>query len=477
MGECLQRSFKIRIYDVSIVFLTILANSYLGTMSCTFLCTPYGVQIFEGVEMAQDMIKVEYTGLDCKGVYSADEIKTEIVGKNRKGENIFAITKNTAPTKRQNYKFVLRQTISLMGFGKWTAKETIIKTGITFHQALKSVIADKEAMRQRAIDKKKGISADEQDKQTLELLTVDELWEQFSTYKESLPKDGSRGKRWSGAYSRTNASDYKTLIKPYIGKKRALRLKISDVELCMDKATKRGLKPRSYHSIRGLIKQMYKWWIKREDLTRSNPADIELAKLNNERNIKLSWEQVRKLFEAIDNYKHEKYRQIWIWARTGRRMGEVVNLERKDIDGNYYTVIASKNKAGVDMIYRVPDGVIIPEKGQWVHTAPTNRDKPVQEQISYIHWQNVVQNADIGLTGKDIHQHDLRHIITTFLEDEGVPKELRKQVIGHKENDMIGRYSTDTHARADLKAEAVQFFLNKVFNRIDRDLKWEQRNS
>jgi integrase len=158
-------------------------------------------------------------------------------------------------------------------------------------------------------------------------------------------------------------------------------------------------------------------------------------------------------------------------------MGEVVNLERKDIDGNYYTVIASKNKAGVDMIYRVPDGVIIPEKGQWVHTAPTNRDKPVQEQISYNHWQNVVQNADIGLTGKDIHQHDLRHIITTFLEDEGVPKELRKQVIGHKENDMIGRYSTDTHARADLKAEAVQFFLNKVFNRIDRDLKWEQRNS
>ncbi len=430
------------------------------------------------------MIKVEYKGLDCKGVYSLDELKTEKIGKNKNDEDIFGVTDKTAPNKAGTYKFLLRQSVTIQGIGKKTVKKTFTKKGVTFYSALKAVIKDKDDMSQIAKDKLLGITDDEQEKHALEILTLNELWEQFYEYKINLPADGSRGKRWTGAYTQTNASAYKNLIQPYIGKKIAMRLKVSDVELCMDKATKRGLKPRSYHSIRGLIKQMYKWWIKREDLERSNPADIELTKLDNERNIDLSLVQIRKLFDAIDNYKHEKYSQIWKWARTGRRMGEVVNLERKDIKDGYFTVIAEKNKARMNMIYRVPDGVTIPVKGQWVHTAPTNRTKPIEEQIVYNHWQTVVQNAEIMvedeegegkiLTGKDLHQHDLRHLITTVLESSGVPEELRKKVIGHKNHAMVNRYSVDTKEGADEKHRTVTFFLKKVFNRIDKDLKWNE---
>lgn len=93
--------------------------------------------------MAQNLIKINYEGEKCAGLYLVDE--------NFGGKEI---TKADAPQGRGTYKIVLRQTISILGKDKITAKETFVRQGITFLKAIQSVIAEREAMKQRIVDKR-----------------------------------------------------------------------------------------------------------------------------------------------------------------------------------------------------------------------------------------------------------------------------------------------------------------------------------
>ena len=420
--------------------------------------------------MAQTLIKVDYTGLKCTGIYYVnDEVHDKV------------ITRDNAPAGRL-HKFVIRQTVTVEGLGKRTAKETHTKTGVTFYKALEAVIGEREAMRQRVRNDMMGISDDEAERQRLEALTVNELFTAFRAYKEALPDDNSREKHWNGAYARQMQSIYKTLIQPYIGTMRAYSIKQKHIEECFDGATRKGLKPRATHAIRGLSKQMFEWWITREELDKRNPASgIKLSKLKNERSAKvsLSWTEIRQLYTAMESYPDERYRQLWLWLGTGRRLREALKLERAHIHSDgYYSIIAGNNKARTTMIYRVPEGVTVPLKGRWVHTSTHNRDKHLQVNNADHHWHNVVQNANIvrdgvALTSTDIHKHDLRIIIATALAEAGVPYEVRAMVLGHTLQTVTDRYSADTRQGADLKHKAVTFFLDKVHGKIDEGLMWE----
>ena len=417
--------------------------------------------------MAQILVKIDYTGLDCRGIYYvSDNFGGAVIGN------------NNAP-KGTLHKFVIRQTVTISGIGKKTAKSTYTKSGITFYKALQWVIGEREAMRDAVRAKLLGVSDNEAEQLAIEALTVTELFEAFKEYKENLPKDNSREKHWNGAYTQQIKSIYKTLIKDYIGEMRAINVKKKHIDDCMNGATSKGLKPRASHAIRGLTKQMFEWWISREELDKRNPAsDIKLSKLKNARadNVSLSWDKLEKLYTAMYNYHDERYRQLWIWLSTGRRLSEVLKLERSHVDcEGYFTVIAENNKARTKMIYRVPMGITIPLKGQWVHTSTHKKERHLQVNNADHHWHNVVQNADIGKTSADVHKHDLRIFIATALSNSGVPIEIQSMVLGHTMQSITARYSTDTKEGADLKAEAVEFFLDKVFNRIPRDTKWDKR--
>ncbi len=426
--------------------------------------------------MAQTLVKIDYTGLDCRGIY--------YVSNDFEGVDI---DNNNAP-KGTLHKFVIRQTVTVEGIGKKTAKSTYTKSGITFYKALQAVIAEREPMRDAVRAKLLGVSDGEAEQIALERLTVTELFEDFKNYKVTLPKNNTLEKHWSGAYAQQISSVYKTLLKDDIGEMRAINVKKKHIEDCMTTATLKGRKPRSYHALRGLTKQMFEWWISREEMDKRNPAsDIKLSKLQNARadKVALSWNELQKLYTAMYSYPDERYRQLWIWLSTGRRLSEVLKLERSHVDSEgYYTIIADNNKARKKMIYKVPMGVTIPLKGKWVHTSTHKKDKHLQVNNADHHWHNVVQNAEIKdaeikdklLTSTDIHKHDLRIFIATALKGDGVPLELRSMVLGHTGTTITDRYSTDTKEGADLKHKAVGFFLAKVFNKIDRKMLFSEYN-
>ncbi len=412
------------------------------------------MQQYQGDIMSQTLIKVDYKGLNCKGIYYVTAAK------------IPTITKENLP-KQHTHKFVIRQTVTIEGIGKKTAKETSIIEGITFYKALQQTIDSRNEMRQRTRNKLLGRTTDHAEDNKLKTITVNQLWDEYSLYKTN-----SATAPWSTAYAYTMQSDYKRLVKPYIGKMRAIQVKREHIELCLDKARHRGLKPRSDYAVVTVVKPLYDWWLTRKELSKPNPAQrLELRPLNNAVSVNLSWEQIERLYTILYTYPDERYRQLFIWLSTGRRNGEALSLETRHttIDG-YYTITAENNKARTDMIYRLPMGITLPLLKGWVHTAPRNRHNPLQAVTVNQIWQNIRRRSNLPL----IRRHDLRHILTTVLANSAVPLEIRSMVLGHTLNGVTNRYRTDTREGADLKHRAVTFFLDKVFNRINREMLWNE---
>jgi integrase len=70
---------------------------------------------------------------------------------------------------------------------------------------------------------------------------------------------------------------------------------------------------------------------------------------------------------------------------------------------------------------------------------------------------------------KDLHIHDLRHIIATILRDSGVTEEVSALVLGHTRTSITARYASQN---AQLANDVFQFFLNKINGIIDPTIKW-----
>lgn len=419
--------------------------------------------------MAQNLIKINYEGENCAGLYLVDN--------NFGGKEL---TKELAPKGRASFKLVLRQTVQIVGKGKVTSKETFVKHGMTFLKAIQSVIAEREVMKQRIVDKVTGVTSKREDEAKVEFITVDELWKQYYYFRTTSATQGKRQKKWvvkysvngneSGGTAYIMNSAYNGLVKPYLGKKPVLQIKKKDVvDLINMLVNKKKYSKRYVKGVVDILKPMLEWFYDREEIDKRNPAGNVSIQFDNKRNVEVAFKDIQKLYKTIFTYKNEKYRSVFMWLATGRRIGEVLSLHTDDIQGEYFTVTANKNKAGVNMIYKMSEIMkeYVPRTG-YVHTAVRDSTNQLSKESVDRHWKNI--KRDSGLY--ELHIHDLRHIIATELKNSGVPLELRSWVLGHKISGMTGRYETDTKEQADEKAKAIGFFLDKVFERIDKNVMW-----
>lgn len=74
----------------------------------------------------------------------------------------------------------------------------------------------------------------------------------------------------------------------------------------------------------------------------------------------------------------------------------------------------------------------------------TYKGNPIQ-RLNNTAWQNAVEKAglrDVRGPGKHFRVHDMRHTFSTRLREAGVPLEDRKDLLGHKNQDITTHYST-----------------------------------
>ncbi len=418
--------------------------------------------------MAQNLIKINYEGEKCAGLYLVDE--------NFGGKEI---TKADAPQGRGTYKLVLRQTVLIAGHGKITAKETFTRQGTTFLKAIQAVIAEREAMKQRVIDKATGVTATREkgvkEQVIKDKLTLNDLWDAYYIYKTTTTRQARKQKKWDttqGATGYIMKVSYNSLVKDYLGSMLVKDIKKKHMQEHVDYLIDGlGKAQRTAKTVTIMLKPMFDWYFDNEEIDRRNPAQIEWGALNNERNVVVEYEDMQKLYKMMFAYKDKKYRNVFIWLASGRRIGEVMSLHTDNIKGDYFTVTADNNKAGVDMIYKMSNAMksTVPKSG-YVHTSVRDDSKQLTKESVSRHWYNI--KRDSGLF--DFHIHDLRHLINTVLEDSEVPLEIRSKVLGHKGTTITDRYRVDTKAQADTKAGAVDFFINKMIGNTAKDMKWNE---
>ena len=170
-----------------------------------------------------------------------------------------------------------------------------------------------------------------------------------------------------------------------------------------------------------------------------------LPKVDNTRNIELSDEEIKKLFNSIFNYEDIKIRTIFIWLLHGRRKGEVLNIRWEDIDfeKNTYKISSVINKINKTFIYDLTDTLIesLKEYGigyqGLVFESNVKKGQIIGKTGMDYHWKNI--RIDTGL--RKLNMHDLRHIVGGFSINKGYSLEITGKVLGHTTANITQRYS------------------------------------
>lgn len=212
-----------------------------------------------------------------------------------------------------------------------------------------------------------------------------------------------------------------------------------DIHKVVSSIKKAGLSERTSRTVYQFVNPIFKYFNMKAakfGINIPSPAlQRDLPPLNNERGLELSLQEIKELFNELKNYLVSPVREIFMFLMHGRRFGEIVTLEWKDInfDESTYIVRALNNKARIDMIYHLSDrlkevleAIGVKDNG-YIFTKINNKNEPYSKATIRNHWKN-----------KPIVIHQLRNCIATYLKNGmGIGDDVAGAILGHKQNKTI----------------------------------------
>ena len=159
--------------------------------------------------------------------------------------------------------------------------------------------------------------------------------------------------------------------------------------------------------------------------------------------IVLSREEVRRIFDSVNNIKHKVI--LMLVYSAGLRVSEVVKLRVADIDTkrNMIHIRGAKGKKDrYTVLSRVSLKVL---KEYWRVYRPRSWLFPGAKQNSHLTTrtvENILKGASkrAGIT-KDITAHTLRHSFATHLLEDGVDLRYIQELLGHKSSKTTEIYT------------------------------------
>jgi len=177
------------------------------------------------------------------------------------------------------------------------------------------------------------------------------------------------------------------------------------------------------------------------------------------RNRRLGVEEESRLIEAAEKHSNPMFAWIVKLALyTAMRAGEIVSLERNQVDIKKRVIHLPKTKNGearnvpltkaaIETIKQALENPIRPLDTNLIFFGEPGKDKKRRPYVWEKTWNELVKRE--GLT--DLHFHDLRHEAVSRLVEAGLSDQKVAAISGHKTMQMLKRY---THLRAeDLVAE------------------------
>lgn len=157
---------------------------------------------------------------------------------------------------------------------------------------------------------------------------------------------------------------------------------------------------------------------------------------NNQRDMHLTVEQVRKLADAASPNVRAA---IWIALLTGCRRGEILAIQPADIGADSITIRAGNTKTLKTRI--VP---IIPALRPWLKHLPLG--------LNFEGLKTGFRRAREAAGMPEVHFHDLRHSCATILLASGADLYTVAKVLGHSTIKMTERYA---HHQIDAQRDAL----------------------
>ncbi len=358
------------------------------------------------------------------------------------------ITNTNAPKKlKEDFKLVLR-----IRRNNRTTKKTF---DYSKHKTLLQAIDDVTENRSTVFEAKERSS---------KIPALGEYWDEYTEYKESTV---SAKESWRTSTAKDMKSFYNAWIKPSkLNKMIVTDISREDIEGLISKVKKdRSL--RTAKKVTEALAPLFKRYYIANKIHELNPASIDIGDLNNVREVVVSLEEAQALYDAMFNYPIEKYRNVFVWLATGRRLGEVLSLDTTAIntEKKQFDVIPENSKSGKRLTFILRPELEATLKGKDCLIHPSDKNTIMDGSTVRSHWKKVLVAAGL----EDLHMHDIRHIIGTVLRDSGISEDIRALVLGHTRSSVTARYAS---ANAELADEVYQFFLDKIYGKIDSKKKW-----
>jgi len=208
--------------------------------------------------------------------------------------------------------------------------------------------------------------------------------------------------------------------------------------------------------IKTLYNQLFKYALEHDIVQKDYSTFVKLRdKAPETSRDAIAKKDIERLWEEVDK-GNETAEIAMIYIYTGLRATELLEILKKNVDVEKRMMIGGKKTdAGKDR--RIPiHRAILPliekrmaEDGEYLITkVRVGKRKPISYQrFVDTHWNKLMESLDMEYT-----MHYTRHTCATMMREAGIEEDLRKLILGHKNDDITDRY---THHSDEMLLEAI----------------------
>lgn len=269
-------------------------------------------------------------------------------------------------------------------------------------------------------------------------------------------------------YWESNIGGYfKIHIPDTLKRKRVKDITEQDFQKALNELIKKGYSGRYCKALKDHFLPVFDTLVKVKTIDANPLANLQWPKYDNMRSAYLTDEQIKRFVELIGNIREDNYRIIMKFLLRGRRLGEALKLEWRDLDfvAKQYTIRPETHKIRKTALYGLDDELL--EELQNYQTKEITeglvfKSDKTGGKLSGIPdriWHKL--REEIG--APELHIHDIRHILGVTLINNGVPIEIISKTLGHKQITTTQRYS---RMKTEMAAQGVEAFLGIVKNSL-----------
>ena len=239
-------------------------------------------------------------------------------------------------------------------------------------------------------------------------------------------------------------------------------IKTTDLQSFVDSLLKKGYAPQTAKHLKNLIKAIFNYSIKKKYLDINPANNVEIPKFNNERKFFIEEEKAKELYKKILEIPNNQYRLMFLFLLRGRRKGEVLSLEWKDVNFTQksYTIRDENNKIGETQKYLLDSELIEnfsyidKKKNGLIFKSPITGKK--MSDFPRALWRSIKKELNI-----EMRIHDFRHLLGFTLVNNNIPLEVISKTLGHKSIKTTQRYSNMKEEMAKLGSDTFLDLLKK----------------